>query len=362
MSSLNGFTFNKTRIAIFLILASLIIISLAFSNAIESVINNGVNENMATLDHNGLQAHFINVGQGDAIMLELPDNKTMLIDAGPSGNADKLIDYLNNNVLEETNIIDYVVITHSDTDHIGAMDEILDTYQVNKIYRPRIYATYNNLETAPEGSQSKDTQTYHKVIERVVAEPDCEVVFSDEGSLDILGGSGLSAYQIKFLSPNEGYYSDVNDFSPIMLIEYSGKIIMLTGDASLDVEEEVMLNHSLPEVDILKLGHHGSSTSTGSELLTVIKPDYAVVSASEDNQYNHPHQETINRLIYAGTDVNNILETSNNGSINFNITTNGQLNIFTEFTSIPVYIQYEAIAISIIIVLFFVSFKKTNTY
>jgi beta-lactamase superfamily II metal-dependent hydrolase len=159
-----------------------------------------------------------------------------------------------------------------------------------------------------------------------------------------------------FYSPNESYYSDVNKFSPIIVLEYKNKRIMLTGDATIENEQQVLQNFTLPQVDVLKLGHHGSNTSTSSELLAQINITYAVVSAGKNNSYGHPHQETINRLIYSGVSENNIFNTSVNGNILANITTSGYLHIFTDVESLPIYIEWEYVVLGSIIILFYLSF------
>ena len=351
------FIFSITRTVIFIVLAFLCLITIPFKNQIETLINVGYTNNNAQLDEQGLQVHFVNVGQGDGILIELPDGKTMIIDAGPSGNAPRLIDYIENNIFEKTTekVFDYMIITHSDTDHIGAADEILDEYQVNNVYRPEIFATYNNLETVEVGQSGVDTQTYAKVIERVLSEPFCNIVFNIEG-ITITGGVDDDEYVFTFYSPNESYYSDVNKFSPIIVLEYKNKRIMLTGDATIENEQQVLQNFTLPQVDVLKLGHHGSNTSTSSELLAQINITYAVVSAGKNNSYGHPHQETINRLIYSGVSENNIFNTSVNGNILANITTSGYLHIFTDVESLPIYIEWEYVVLGSIIILFYLSF------
>jgi competence protein ComEC len=353
--------FSRIRLAIFLLLVLAMLISLKYSNQIEAVINTGYSENNAFLDEGGLQVHFVNVGQGDGIVIEFPDNKTMIIDAGPSGNADSLIDYIDNNIFEDTTTpyFDYMVITHSDTDHIGAADEILDAYQVNTIYRPKIFATYNNLETATQDQRGVDTQTYHKVIERVLTEPNSNIIFNEEG-LVITGGTGLDAYILTFYSPSADYYADVNDFSPIIVLQYRSRAIMLTGDATIEIEEEVVEEYDLPQIDVLKLGHHGSNTSTSSALLAEINTTYAIVSAGEDNNYGHPHQEVLNRLVYSGVKTRDIFITFEHGNILANVNTNGEINIFTEVASLPVYIEWKYIAGSLLIVAFSVCFVRAK--
>ena len=306
--------------------------------------------------------HFVNVGQGDGILIELPDGKTMIIDAGPSGSATKLLDYIDNNIFENREkVFDYMILTHSDTDHIGGVDEVLDEYQINNIYRPENYSSYIDSETllpveeTPIGRLDTSTQTYGKVIKRVLSEPNCNIIFNFEG-LTIAGGTGLDAYIFTFYSPAEHSYDDVNDYSPIITLQYRNQAILLTGDASIENEEQVLSKYTLPQRDVLKLGHHGSSTSTGASLLSATGVTYAIISVGENN-YGHPNEETINRLIYSGVNENNILSTKDNGNILVNITQEEDILIFTEVESLPVYIEWEYVVITIILTLFITTFN-----
>ncbi|MDD4210854.1 MAG: MBL fold metallo-hydrolase [Clostridia bacterium] len=354
------FKFSYTRLVIFGLLALFLAFSLMFTSQIETIINTGYSANNAVLDEDGLLVHFVDVGQGDSIIIEFPDNKKMIIDAGPSGSATKLLDYIDNNIFENTSNarFDYMILTHSDADHIGGADEVLDAYQVDKIYRPEIYATYNGLEVAEAGRLAVDTQIYAKTIERVLTEPTIyPVEFSFAGEI-ILGGDGLDAYIITFYSPSENYYSDVNEFSPIIVLQYRNRAIMLTGDANTEIEEEVVADYDLPQIDVLKLGHHGSNTSTSSELLSEINVTYAIVSAGEDNSYGHPDQETINRLIYSGVSANNIFITFENGNIIANINTSGDVSIFTQVESLPIYIEWKYVVLTLIAISFGLCFVK----
>jgi competence protein ComEC len=355
---------------VFIITLLLVLCSYPFRGVIESNINTGYNDENAVLDSAGLQVHFIDVGQGDGIVIEFPDGKTMIVDAGLSGNAPDLIDYIDNNVFENNeDTFDYMLITHSDRDHVGAIDEVLLEYQVNTIFRPKIYAVDSYtppgeeeilvVESAPQGGIERMTDIYAKAIYYVLNEPDSTMIFSEEG-LVINGGSGENAYSITFLSPSEDDYSDVNEFSPIIVLEYRSRRIMLTGDATTDNEQTVVDSYDVSDIDVLKLGHHGSDTSTSAELLAEATPQFAIISVGEDNSYNHPKQETINRLIYAGVDANNIFRTDLNGNIIANVNTQGEVNIFTQVESLPVYIEWEYLAGTIIVAGFMLSFMKSS--
>ncbi|MGD9901170.1 MAG: ComEC/Rec2 family competence protein [Spirochaetales bacterium] len=363
--------FSKMRIVIFIILLTALIGSLFYTEQIETLINVGYSNNGAVLDENGLVVHFVNVGQGDGIVIELPDDKTMIIDGGPTSSADDLIDYIDNNVFDSgTSTFDYMVLTHSDADHIGAIDEILGAYQVNNIYRPKIYATYENIadgyetiETAPNGTKSTDTLTYYKAIDAVLNEPNCDIYFTDEiCGTSINGGSGANSYSITFLSPSQSYYSDTNEYSPIMVLEYNGKTMMFTGDAPISSEEEVLNNYTLGHIDLLKLGHHGSDTSTGTELLSAITPTYAIISVGANNSYGHPSEETINRLLYSGVLREDIFRTDENGNIVANVNILGDINIFVQVDSLPTYIEWEYVAGTLIVIAFWLCFSDSKKF
>lgn len=356
-----NYIFTKTTIVIFLIL-SLILTALTFifKDKIEEFLNN---DNVSSvIDYNGLVMHTIDVGQAEAIMIKLPDGKNMLVDSGERGDdkTELLKSYLDNNYFRETENkeIDYFIITHSDSDHTGGAPMIFETYEVNKVFRPNIFSSKVASESSIETSYAKkfiDTNIWRDTIIKMYEE-NCEIEFSKAG-IEIIE----ETYSIEFLAPTEDNYSNVNSYSPLIVVEYQNKKIMLTGDATEDTEINALNN--LFECDILNVAHHGSSSSTSEEFLEKVKPDFAIISCnSEDsNNYGHPHQEVLNRLLNYMPEKN-IYRTDLNGNIILCINSSGEIAIAidVQITHAKIKAEYLLIVgISLLFVLCFsVSFSK----
>lgn len=267
-------------------------------------------EEMGSYD---FEVHFIDVGQGDATLIRLPDDKTVLIDTGENKAGESLVSYISQ-VFDYHNlsVIDYLILTHQDDDHIGSGVQILETFQVNCVYRPMQRANYE-VENFGEGYLSNypvsTTKAYSNVIEAVYNEPNCEIKFSKNGE-SIIGEN----YSFNFLSPTEVSSStDNNNFSPIIMLEYNGAKIIFTGDAESEVEKEVAERCGKElKADVLKVGHHGSNTSSCQTFLDLVRPSYSIISVGEDNQYNLPSNAVVERLKSSGSQV---LTTAENGTI-----------------------------------------------
>lgn len=380
-SSKSKFKFSKISIAVFLILSVVLtVFAFVFKTQIENLIN--YNSTTAVIDYNGLVMHTINVGQAKAIIIKLPDGKSMLVDSGNTGEKknEKLKSYLINNYFNSVQenadgeyIIDYFVITHSDTDHIGGATMIFDNFQVNKVFRPSLYSSkaqiepdqsiVNNINEENERAKQNGgkeigevnsivtTQAWGNVITKMYAEPNCEVVFSKAG-IEIVE----STYSIKFCAPTEKYYSNVNGYSPIIILEYASRKIMLTGDVTVESERKVLSN--LEKCDILKVAHHGSLTSTSEEFLQVVKPSYAIISVNSEERknYNLPKQEILNRLSKYMPE-SNIYRTDKNGNIVCSISSDAKISFVLDVQNNSYYIKVEYVLAGCVLVLFVVCFS-----
>lgn len=325
--------FSKIGIIVFLVVCALsITIGFAFKSPIEKLLNasnTSVGQTTQTIDYDGLMVHFVDVGQGDCIAIRFPDNKTMLIDAGPASSKTQMIDYLNNNFFKDKpKTFDYLLLTHSDEDHCGGMLAICESYQVSKIYRPMVFYNYNGQKEETDKSSPKycTTKVYYDTIMAFKNETE-NIVLTDvttcNGAEKIDGGN----YYFDFYSPKKTTTSvKMNDFSPIMVLNYNGKKLMFTGDATTSGEENDVLD-TVPKVDLLKVGHHGSRYSSSEEFLAKTKPSVAVIQCGEGNKYNHPHSETVIRLNYISADI---YRTDQNGNIIVNVSTDAQLNIYLD--------------------------------
>ena len=368
--------FSVVRLIIFLLLCATILgFGFGFKPQIEAKLNNTSNETYV-FDENGLTAHFIDVGQGDAIALRFPDQKTMLIDAGPGSNTTKLINYLKNKFFEPNeNVFDYLLLTHSDEDHCGGMSKVCEEFVINKIYRPQIYSVYPKssptFDETNGNSTNKntcETKAYYNTISSFNREIDengnsTKIVFTDLSTANSTEKIAGADYEFVFYAPIRNYVpgkylpdgtTPVNYFSPIMVLNYNQKKIMFTGDASITSEEEVMANTTLPKVDILKVGHHGSKYSSGQAFLNQITPKIAVISVGEGNTHGHPTAEALNRLASVGADI---YRTDKNGNITTNITSGAVADIFVKCDSSGnFYIRVEYIIFGAVCISFYFCF------
>jgi competence protein ComEC len=221
-----------------------------------------------------LKVHFINVGQGDSIMIQLPGGQTMLIDAGPD---DSVLSYLNQQGIKKIN---YLVATHPHADHIGGMAAVIRTFDIEKVYMPRVSHTSKTYENVLLAIKSKGLR-----------------ISSAKAGVTILDQNGLKA---NFIAPCSSSYDNLNNYSAVIKIQYGNTSFLLTGDAEAESEQQMLASGANLKADVLKVGHHGSSSSTTQAFLTSVSPKYAVISCGAGNQYGHPHQEVLSRLANTG--------------------------------------------------------------
>ena len=298
-----------------------------------------------------LQVHFIDVGQGDCILILFPDGKDMLIDCANYNNSSsyrtETLDYINSYVTDGQ--LDYIMLTHCDSDHVYFMDEVLEEFQVDNVFMPNVLASHDKVAAAnlPQEQLARftdkdkvDTACYADFFIAALTEPDCTVTLNidpDESTNAIvITDDGLQApanpdtdatYRLTFYCPTQEYYDNSNlgdaekknAISPIGILEYNDFRLVLTGDSN-EINEPTFVERvggSL-DCDVLKVGHHGSETSSTAEFLNCIDCEYAVISCNSDgNTFNHPRQNTLDRLI--AQDMT-IYRTDNNGNIVLTVT------------------------------------------
>lgn len=224
-----------------------------------------------------LRVSFIDVGQGDSEFIELPNGETMLIDAGTNETGKNVVDYIKS--LGYTSI-DYVVGTHPHEDHIGGLDDVIKTFDIGSIYMPKVTA---------------DTKTFEDVLD--AAESKNLMINTAKSGVSIMDTEDLS---VKFLAPTLDIYENTNDYSAVVKVVYGDTSYLFTGDAE-EFSESLITDDV--NADVLKVGHHGSSTSTSTEFLKKVSPASAVISCGKDNSYGHPHSETLQKLADMGTAV-----------------------------------------------------------
>ena len=273
---MNKFNHNNHKILKLILTICAIIISTFFL----SPSNNADYQNKMII-------HYIDVGQGDCILIQV-NNKNLLIDSGPSSNRKNLFDYL-----EKLNIkkFDYIIATHPHEDHIGNMDTIIKRYNIGEFYSPKVIAS---------------STTFENMISALV-DKNLKINVLKKGIKKIDLGENV---EIEVFSPAENIFSEnLNDYSPIIKITFFNNSFLFTGDAEISAEEMVLSENNNLNCDILKVGHHGSSTSTSPDFLTSVNPSIAIISVGKNNSYGHPASETLSLLNYFNiktirTDIN----------------------------------------------------------
>lgn len=248
-----------------------------------------------------LMISYMDVGQGDAAYIKVNGND-ILIDAGPRSNSKELLEQL-----KAKNIDDFelVIATHPHEDHIGGMVDVFKEYEVKAFYSPKIThtnKTYENLVKAvkDEGLKTKELK----------------------GGMVIDLGEGA---KFEVFTPQKSEYEELNDYSPIMKLSFGDTSYLFTGDAEKLAEEEALAKYKTSlDSDVIKFGHHGSSSSSSNAFIEAVSPKYGIISCAKDNKYGHPHRETLDiikkyniKTFRTDTDGEIIL-TSDGKSINFN--------------------------------------------
>ncbi|MCT1541669.1 MULTISPECIES: MBL fold metallo-hydrolase [Lysinibacillus] len=233
-----------------------------------------------------MQVHFIDVGQGDSILIESPSGKTMLIDGGVKGAGQQIVSYLKELGIDK---LDIVVATHPDADHIGGLIPVLDNMTIEQFY---------------DSGKVHTSQTFEEMLTRIDEKniPYHVPKIGDDIEFD-------KNVNVKVLNAND-QATDNNDASIVLKMTYGNVSFLLTGDAGVALEKE-MLQYDV-KATVLKAGHHGSNTSSSEEFIQAVKPEVTILSYGEDNKYGHPHAEIVDRLqaigskIYATADLGTI--------------------------------------------------------
>ena len=241
---------------------------------------------VSTFSGDTLRVNYIDVGQGDSIFIQLPNKETMLIDAGEAYEADNVINYLNNLGIKK---IDYVVGTHPHTDHIGGLEEVINTFDVGAIYMPKV---------------SSNSKTFEDLL-TTISNKGLKVKTAKSGVV-VLSEDNL---KLEFIAPNSDNYSNLNNYSAVLKLTYLDNTFLFMGDAETLSEDEIT---SDVDADVIKVGHHGSDSSSSVEFVKKVSPEYAIIMVGEGNSYNHPYQSIIDRYESVGAKV---LRTDLDGNI-----------------------------------------------
>ena len=230
------------------------------------------------LPEDGLLIHFIDVGQGDSILIQQKDH-SMLVDAGENDQGEVVVSYLKEQGVTR---LDYVIGTHPHSDHIGGLDNVIRAFEVGRVFLPPAEHT---------------TATFEDVLDAVEARG-LSLTMPQVGDVWELGEASFT-----ILSPNDDYGDDLNNWSIGIRVEYGENHAVLCGDAEALAEEDICENVPELQADILKAGHHGSSTSSSDLFLDRVNPTWAVIQCGKDNSYGHPHQETLEKFQKRGIGV-----------------------------------------------------------
>jgi len=257
-----------------------------------------------------MDVYMLDVGQGDCFFLRSPSGKTMLVDAGEAGEFDTIDAFLKSQSITK---LDVVVATHPHSDHIGAMYKVINTYEIGAFYMPDVAHTSSTFEKMVDALEEQNVS-----VKRAEASGETYLPWSDE-------------ITVRILSPlKDGVYDEesLNDWSVVLHVSFGNSSILMTGDAEEPVEEQMLSAYdaSVLSATVLKAPHHGSSTSGSEAFLDAVKPKIALISCELDNEYGHPHEETLKRYAARGITA---YRTDKSGTIHLTFTPDG-VNVQTE--------------------------------
>lgn len=271
---------KKIRIVLLIILCLLVV------GCANPFVESDDKTSVSTFSGDTLRVNYIDVGQGDSIFIQLPNKETMLIDAGEAYEVDNVINYLNNLGITK---IDYAVGTHPHTDHIGGLEEVINTFDIGSIYMPRASST---------------SKTYLDLL-TTISNKGLKIKTAKSGVV-VLDDDNL---KLEFIAPNSDSYSELNNYSAVLKLTYLDNTFLFMGDAETLSENEVTCD---VDADVIKVGHHGSDSSSGIEFVKKVSPEYAIIMVGEGNSYNHPYQSIIDIYESVGAKV---LRTDLDGNI-----------------------------------------------
>ncbi len=253
-------------------------------------------------NHKNLEVSFLDIGQGDAIYVKAPNGNSILIDGGPPGGS------VSSKISETTDVfdkhIDVIMGTHADADHIGGFYDVLQNYSASLYIDPHFSSNtiiYKKLTDL----------IYEKKIEKITARKGIQVILDSDKKVELeilYPSNSYPVYMYNECEKNKkgkrkkkcekNLQVETNQTSIVARLKFGNKSFLFTGDAPLSVEDFLMSTIDRKEIqsNVLKVGHHGSKTSTSEKFLSIVKPEYAVISSGRKNRYGHPHKDVLNVL------------------------------------------------------------------
>ncbi len=304
----NGKNQKKTGIAVWIVIASFIVLYFLGINIYDITLgpSDESNETIGTTEtttqmpemanpSGELTLTMIDVGQADSFLL-VQNGKTMLVDCGTRSTGEDVVKYLNEQGITR---LDYVIGTHPHDDHMGGMYDVITNFEIGKIIMPEVEV-------------GKVTTNWYVKLMQEIKQGAYELEYAKLGAVYDLGEANF-----KIIGPIENDESNLNNYSIVLKVTFGDMDVIMTGDAETKVERDIIDSGEALDAEILKVGHHGSDTSSSDEFLDAVSPIYALISAKVGNKYEHPIKSTMQKLEKRKIEV---YRTDENGTVVATIT------------------------------------------